>query len=827
MKNFLPLVLLLISGNLFAQRPANTYRASAPSIKGKVTGRLIDAESNEPLAFASVAIYDPKKNKAINGTITGDDGRFKLTNIPLGSYELQISFVGYDQKTLPVQLTPKNPDLNLNTIQMSGNLQQLEEVVVQGERELIETKIDKIVYNAEQDVANDGGDASDVLRRAPLLSVDLEGNVSLRGSQNVQILVNGKPSTMFAGNPGDALRAIPADQIKSVEVITSPSAKYDGEGTAGIINIITKKSNAEGFTGNVNLSVGNLSNRAVAGITAGKGRFGLNANGSAYYRIPQVGSTRLLRRDIIDDETRLLTEDGDNESDRLGFFATAGAFYDFNAYHSVTSSFRLRGFGSNRENTILGDFTDPVNAVDQRYERVSETDNLFSGYEWSIDYIYKIPGREGQELAVAYKIDGNVQDQDFTIRQEDLQGSDLALLRNERNVNDGDNQEITYQADYVHPIGDKVKIESGAKMVLRNVTSDFQYDLFNPISGEFEVDEANTDFLDYDQDVYAGYVSSTFKLGDKYGLIAGARYEFTEISGRFRDNDVAPFSNDYENVLPSITLSKKLGKATTTKISYARRIQRPNLRFINPFVNRENNRNTTQGNPALDPELTDQYELSYSTFVKGISINTAFFYRRTTDIIESFLQVDNEGVSNTIFQNVGTANSIGLNFFSSVTLFKIWTIRGGLNLFTYDATGNVNGESISNQAMLWNGNINSNVKLKKDWIIDIFGFYRSPRQTLQGFNPSFTLFTMGMRKEIWDKKGSIGITIVEPFFADKNFGSELEGDNFYQESETLIPFRSFGVNFRYKFGKLDFKQRQRRSKINNDDVQRSGDGQQF
>ena len=324
MKNFLPLVLLLISGNLFAQRPANTYRASAPSIKGKVTGRLIDAESNEPLAFASVAIYDPKKNKAINGTITGDDGRFKLTNIPLGSYELQISFVGYDQKTLPVQLTPKNPDLNLNTIQMSGNLQQLEEVVVQGERELIETKIDKIVYNAEQDVANDGGDASDVLRRAPLLSVDLEGNVSLRGSQNVQILVNGKPSTMFAGNPGDALRAIPADQIKSVEVITSPSAKYDGEGTAGIINIITKKSNAEGFTGNVNLSVGNLSNRAVAGITAGKGRFGLNANGSAYYRIPQVGSTRLLRRDIIDDETRLLTEDGDNESDRLGFLPRPG-----------------------------------------------------------------------------------------------------------------------------------------------------------------------------------------------------------------------------------------------------------------------------------------------------------------------------------------------------------------------------------------------------------------------------------------------------------------------------------------------------------------------
>ncbi|MEO0554052.1 MAG: TonB-dependent receptor [Bacteroidota bacterium] len=820
--NLLTIILLACCLITYAQRPTSSYggsRGAVSSIKGKVAGKLIDNSSKEALGFASVALIDPAKNKTINGAITDEDGRFKLSNVPVGNYELKISFIGYEAKSIPVTLTEKKPDVNLETVSMAGNLQQLDEVVVEGERELVENKIDKIVYNAERDVANAGGDASDVLRRAPLLSVDLEGNVSLRGSQNVQILVNGKPSSMFAGNAGDALRAIPADQIKSVEVITSPSAKYDGEGTAGIINIITKKANVEGFTGNVNLSAGNLSNRGVLGITAGKGRFGFNANGSAYYSVPRNGSTYFLRRDDVGAETRTLTENGDNESDRLGFFTTASAFYDFNAFHSLSSSFRLRGFSSNRDNDVIADFSDPANNTFQEYNRITETENLFSGYEWSLDYIYKVPEQKGREIAISYKIDGNVQDQDFRIKQNDLISDDTSLFRDERSLNDGDNTETTYQIDYTHPVNDNLKLESGAKMVRRNVTSDFRY-LENNM-----VDEQSTDFLDYDQNVYAAYASGNFKIGKNYGLIAGARYEFTEIAGRFRDNDIEPFSNDYENILPSLTFNRKFGRTTSAKVSYSRRIQRPSLRVINPFENRLNNLNVSSGNPALEPELTDQYEFTYSTFVKKMSINVSLFYRRTTDIIESVLLVDSEGVGRTTFQNVGTANSVGTNIFTSATLLKVWTLRGGINLFTYDATGTIDDQRVTNQAVLWNGNINSNIKLPNDWVIDIFGFYRAPRQTLQGVNPSFSIFSMGIRKQIWEKRGSIGLRIVEPFFPNKSFGSELSGDTFFQESETLIPFRSFGINFSYKFGKLDFKQRQRRSKIRNNDIERSGDSQ--
>ncbi|MEO1051631.1 MAG: TonB-dependent receptor [Bacteroidota bacterium] len=821
------LCLVLITQVAWAQRPGGGRGGygGGPKIMGKVTGVLVDSATNEALPFASVVLSDPKTKKDVNGVVTGEDGSFKLTNVPVGSYVLKMSFVGYELKTFPVQLTPKNPDFSFKNIKLKSTSTILSDVVVEGEQELIVNKIDKIVYNAERDVANAGGDASDVLRRAPLLSVDLEGNVSLRGNSNVQILVNGKPSSMFATNPADALRVIPADQIKSVEVITTPSAKYDGEGTAGIINIITKKKTIQGIQANLNASVGVLSNRGVLGVNGGKGRFGFNANGSTFYSWPRNGSTTFLREDFIDDQTRTLAENGTSRSTRLGFFGSGGLFYDFNAYHSLSSSFRVRGFKSNNDATFNTIFVDPFNNLDQNYQRSSLNESLFSGYELSLDYVIKFPKHKDRELSFAYKLDGNVQNQDFEITQMDLIGNDLSLFRDERNDNDGDNDESTIQVDYVHPVNKNFKLETGIKAVIRDVRSDFIYEIFDTEANVFEVAPGQTDLFSYDQDVAAAYVSGNFKIGKNVGLVAGARYEYTSIEGRFRDIE-QPFQNDYENWLPSIILSRKVGKLSTVKTSYNRRIQRPGLRFINPYVQLDNNRNVSQGNPELRPELTDQYEVSYSTFFKKSSINASLYFRRTSDIIESFLDVDAEGISNTTFRNIGERNSVGLNLFTSTTLLKVWTIRGGINLFTYNASGRVDGRTLTNDAILFSGNLNSNIKLKKGWIIDMFGFYRARRQTLQGFNPSFSIFSMGFRKSMWDDKGSLGVRIVEPFFANKVFGSELSGPNYFQFSERSIPFRSFGVNVTYKFGKLDFRQRQRRSRIRNDDLkQGDNDGQ--
>lgn len=820
MKKSLGVILgLLVAVSFLVAQPGGRGSYGRPiqsSIKGKISGQLLDEKTNTSVEFATVAVKDPTTGKVINGGLTEAGGNFKLQNVPIGNYAIEFSFVGYAPKSVMVEMTPKKPDVDLGEVSLSPDVQALEAVVVEGKRDIFENKIDRLVYNAEQDIGNSGGDATDVLRRTPLLTVDLEGNVSLRGSQNIQILVNGKPSTMFATNPGDALSMIPSDQIKSVEVITSPSAKYDGEGTAGIINIITKKTGPEGFTGNINLSLGNLNNRGSAGITAGKGRFGFNASGSSYWSIPRDGTSMLYREDSFDGQSRVLEENGVQETQRIGFFANAGAFYDFNAYNSLTTSFRLRGFSSDRTGTFLTTYEDPLASINQEYERFTDNSVLFSGYEWSLDYIKKF-AQEGREFSLAYKIDGNVQDQNSVITQDDLTLlNDPSLFRDERNLNDGNNKEVTYQADYVHPFSDKFKLEMGGKAIVRNVDSDFGFSSLDPRTGEYQDIAARTDIFYYDQDVYAGYVSTQVTLPAKIGMIAGVRYESTAIGGSFQ-NIEDPFENTYENWLPSLTMSKTFGRGKTVKFGYSKRIQRPGLRQINPFVVVDNNRLITYGNPTLDPELNDQLEVSYSTFSKGTVVNVAVFYRKTTDMIESIRLSTDTDVAETTFLNVGENNSVGLNLFSSTKLFKIWTLRAGFNAFTYDATGTINGNAVANQAILFNANGSSTIQLKKDWTIEGFGFYRAPRQTIQGFNPSFSIWSLTLQKKIWDDRGKLGVRVIEPLKANKSFGSELSGENFYQISDFTIPFRSYGITFSYKFGKLDFNQRSRRSKINNND----------
>ena len=817
-RTILLLTTWIVGFHILAQPGGGAYgRNAQPKILGKITGSLIDENEGVGVEYATVAVKEPNTGKIINGGLTETGGSFRLVEIPVGTYQVEFSFVGYTPIAVQVELTPKKPDFDLGVVKIQPDVKALEEVVIEGQREVYENKIDRLVYNAEQDIGNAGGDATDVLRRTPLLNVDLEGNVSLRGSQNVQILVNGKPSTMFATNPGDALSMIPSDQIKSVEVITSPGAKYDGEGTAGIINIITKKSGPEGFNGNLNLSLGNLQNRGNAGISAGKGRFGINASGSGNYSIPRDGTSMLYREDILNGQSRILEENGVQKTNRLGFFGTVGAFYDFNAFNSLTTSFRLRGFSSNRDGSFLTTYNDPILGLNQEYDRYTDNTTLFSGYEWSLDYIKKFPQQEGREFSLSYKIDGNIQDQNSDIRQKDLTvANDPSLFRDEVNFNDGNNQEITYQMDYTHPLNDKIKIEAGAKAIIRNVDSDFRFDTLDNATGNYLTVADRTDIFYYDQDVYAGYLSTQWTLPSKIGLIAGLRYETTSIGGSFRDVE-NPFENDYQNLLPSVTLSKTFGMGKTLKASYARRIQRPGLRQINPFVQVDNNRLISFGNPLLEPELSDQYEISYNTFKKGTVVNASVFYRQTTDLIESIRQSTNTDVVETTFLNVGTNNSVGVNLFSSTKLFKIVTLRAGINVFTYNATGQINGRPVSTSAILFNANSGGNIQLKKDWTIEGFGFYRAPNQTIQGYNPSFSIWSLALQKEIWDKRGTFGFRVVEPLKANKSFGSELSGENFYQESDFTIPFRSFGIVFAYKFGKLDFRQRERRTKINNTD----------
>lgn len=792
--------------------PYGGNRSQGPTITGKISGILIDTTTNNPIEFATIVLVDPKTEKEINGALSEPDGSFKLQDVKNGNYILKISFLGYETKTLTgVETTLKDPDLDLGNVFLSPTGINLEEVTVTGEAALVETKIDKLVYNAEKDLTTSGGDASDVLRRVPLLSVDLEGNVSLRGSSNIQILINGRPSTLFAANIGDALKTINADQIKSVEVITTPSAKYDGEGSAGIINIITKKKNAQGITGSLRGNLGNRNSSGNANLNVVRGRFGVNANAGVRWAWPREGSTSFYREDGPVDARRILQQSGPNTSVFRIYNGSVGAFYDFNAYNSLTSSLRFNGFGRGGEGVITGSLVDPRLNINQTFTRETDNNNLRSGFDWTTDFkkTYKQPEKE---LVFAFQVSGAGSDTENTI----IQTGDNP--RNETNNNDGLNLEYTLQTDYVLPITPALKMETGAKAVLRDIDSDYTFERFDPDLERYVLRQELTNNFFYDQDVLAGYLQFNLKIGEKYGLLLGGRYEHTTIQGEYLQ-DLPSFENQYDNFLPTIILNRQLKSFSSVKLGYTRRIQRPSLFFINPYTQLNDPNNITFGNPTLAPELVDQVELTYNTFFKGISLNLSTYYRQTSDIIESFLTIaDDSQVSTTTFLNIGRNRSVGANLFTSVTLFKKWQVRGGINVFTYNGEGVVGGNRITNEAILWNGNLSSTLSLKGDWRIEAFGFFRSPQQTLQGFNPSFSIFSIGARKE-FSKRFSLGIQIVQPFSDDKTFPSELSGPTFYQRSEFVIPFRSFGITASYNFGKLDFRQQRRRgSTIDNDDL---------
>lgn len=818
----------LTFAGLYAQNPnwQRSGKPNDPGITGKITGRVVDSLTQEPIGYATVYLTSPRmKGKEVNGNITEDNGKFKLENVKMGVYDLHIAFLGYSEKIIKgVELTPEKPDEKFDDIFLVTDNILLSEVEVVEEAPLVETKIDKIVYNAEKDVTNAGGDASDVLRKVPLLSVDLEGNVSLRGSQNIRILINGKPSGMFSGSVADALKMIPADQIKNVEVITSPSAKYDGEGSAGIINIITKKKQVQGFNGSVRTSVGTRQNNGNLSLNAAKGRLGFNANTGFWYSWPADG-INIFERQEFDDQGLLfstLNQSGITRNSRIGFYGRVGAVYDINAYHNITSSVNFRGHRFDRNGNIESFFTPDVRELlVEATGRNTDGNTLRSGYDWNTDYIRTFKDAPGREFSLSFQLNGDISEVKTDIaRSGNIRNFNLL----ERQFNDGDNKEYTFQTDYVHPFNETVKLEIGAKSVLRRIDSDYTYEIFEEDIASYRIDPGRTNFFHYEQDVYAGYASFSFNLPNEIGIIAGARYENTDIKGDF-ESQINPFDNGYGNLLPSLIISKKLKQFQSIKLSYNQRIQRPSLFFINPYREDSDRRNVSFGNPKLDPETVHQLEAGYNTFVKGIVFNMAVYYRHTQDLIESILDVDEDGISFTTYDNIGTNNSIGANAFASATIKRIWTIRGNFDIYTYDAESTRPDLQLDNKGIMYNAFLSSSLNFKNGLKGEIFGFFRSPRRTLQGENPSFSMYSFGLEKELFKKRGSIGIRVVEPFQDNKKFTTELRGDDFYQFSEFEIPFRSFGINFNYTFGKLDFKAKSGRTKIRNNDLKGGEDNQ--
>ncbi len=809
-------ILLFLSGisGIYAQGMGG---AGSQAVTGKITGTILDSLTRTPIDYATVSLGRAGSTKTTNGALTDEKGSFKIENISAGVYRVTIAFLGYQTKVLDsVKTTPAKPDLNLGRIMLAPNKTMLNEVVVTGTAPIIENKIDKLVYNAEQDVAIAGGNATDVLRKVPLLSVDFEGNVSLRGSQNVRVLINGKPSGSMANNMADALKAIPADQIKNVEVITSPSAKYDAEGTSGIINIITKKNNLAGVSGSVNGGVGTRQNSGNINLNAKTGRLALTANGGGFYSWPQTSSISFNRTNIAGTQT--ISQAGQSKTDRLAVNGSIGADYDFNSFNSFSSNVRLNGFSNSADGSNLNQ--NSFNGAMTNFTRLSDNQMQMNGIDWSSDYLHKFKKKD-QQISIAYQFTNSNQNSDYT--------TDFSnTIIDEYGDNNADNTENTIQIDYTHPFK-KVTFETGLKGILRDIVSDNQTRNFNSSTSIFTPISSRTYIYDYNQHVYSAYATFAFTLAKKFGIRAGARYEDTEIKGNARSVGAAsPFNSSYFNLVPSFVVSRTFKNFSTVKLSYNQRLQRPSLFYLNPFLNSADIFNQSQGNPALKPELSHNVEFNYSMFVKSSVLNASVYYRRTNDIIESFVipvSVTDPATGNiasgsrTTFRNVGSNNSVGFNFFGQINPVKPLTLRGNFNVFTYDINAN-SGFTVTNTntQLIYNAFLMGSYVFPKGLTFETFLITNSPRQTSQGKNPSFNMWNLGLKKEIMKKKGSIGLTIIDPFNENKNFRQNITGADFVQSSNFSVPFRSFGTSFSYRFGKLTMQAPRKKRGVTNDDL---------
>ena len=794
---------------------------ATPKGSAKIIGFLLDSTDSKPVEFATLALINTKTNKPVDGTVADGVGKFTLNKVAVGSYKIVVSFIGYDSKTVFVNITEKNDDRDLGVIKLQQSSKMLSEVTVEGQRALIEERVDRTVYNAEKDASNKGGDATDVLKKVPMLSVDLDGNPSLRGSTSVKVLINNKPSTIMASNIADALRQIPADMIKTVEVITSPSAKYDAEGSAGIINIVTKKNTLQGLTlsfdssagvrgSNLSLN-GNFRNKNWGLSLGGFGRSEYNVNG-------KFESTQLTQNMGV--ETRNVQT---AESRREGLFGNyqLGFDWDINKFNSITSSVR---FGLRNGNNWQDGLQQVRNGVLTSLRNTNSLDES-ANVDINVDYTHTFE-KPQKEFSILSMYSRNNRSNDFYNLIMNTKSTMSEILSSIKNENGSYNEEATFQMDYQTPVAKNQLLEFGTKGILRNVTSDYKSFTAGSNGIYTQVNSAilPSNVFDYNQNIYSTYGSYTLTTKNKWSIKTGARYEYTDITASFLkkegQNTVIPA---YGVLVPSFNMSKTF-KSGTWRFSYNRRIQRPGIQNLNPNVNATNPLNISTGNPNLAPEYTNNYEVSYSKFIKQTYISTSFFMRNTTGAINQIREVFGDTVKTTS-RNIGNEDAYGMNINLNVNLSNKLMIGGGGDLSYLVLANNVADPLLNarNEGLQTNFRVFGNYNIGNGWGAQVFSFYRVNQIQLQGSQGGFGIYSLSFKKDFKNKKGSIGFG-AENFLTPDGFviRNETKTATINQVSENTLRNMNFKINFSYRIGKMSFGPTKKKKSVNNDDTKGEG-----
>jgi ferric enterobactin receptor len=793
---------------------------------GKITGIVADASTKNPIEFATVALINPDTGKPIDGGICDARGRFTINKVNEGKYTLSISFMGYEAREIKdIVVNREKTSVELPPVLLNPSVKLLEEITVEGEKELIEERVDRTIYNAELDDTAKGGDATDVLRRVPMLSVDLDGNLSMRGNQNVTVLINNKPSSIMAASVADALRQIPADQIKSVEVITSPSARYDAEGSAGVINIVTKKNTLQGLSLNIDSGVGIRGSNL--GLNGGyrKGKFGFTLGGWGRSQYNVTGAFENEQLTTNEDGTQILnTQRAETLNKRLFGSYTLGMDYDINDKSYIIGSVRFGARNSNvyQDGLITRSFIN--DALTNSSLRNVQVSDLSGTVDVNFNYT-KLFDKPQEEFSILGLYSRNKRNNDFL--NQILDENTFDITNRIKNLNDSYNHEIAFQADYQKPINKNQMIEVGVKETMRRVISDFDFQVADGATGPY-ISVGNgrlNNSLNYDQNITAGYFSYTYNTQKSYSFKTGVRYEYTIINANFQDQEDIEIPN-YGVLVPSINVSKRLKNGNFLKAAYNRRIQRPSLVFLNPNIQASNPLNITIGNPELEPEFTNNFELSYNTRLKGAMLNFSAFARNTGNAIQRIRDIEGLDTIRTTFQNIGLENAYGLSIFSNVNLSQKFTMNGGGDVY-YATLSNNDPNPLFNAANEgWVANVRGfgSYKINEQWALQFFGFYRARQVQLQGFQGGFGIYSLSVRKDLKNKKGSYGLGIENFFAASIRVNNELNSPVLAQRSVNRLDNIGARVNFSYRLGKMnsDPNPRRRRRTITSDDLKEGG-----
>ncbi len=793
--------------------------------KVKITGTVIEKTSKQPLEYATITITDSKNPKVISGGITNAKGGFAIEVAP-GIYNIKIEFISFKAVEFNNRTFEKNSDLG--TIVLSEDAAVLNEVVVRAEKSTVEIKLDKKVYNVGQDMIVKGGTVSNVLENVPSVTVDVEGNVSLRGNENVRIFIDGRPSNSL--NMAEALRQIPADAIDKVEVITNPSARYDAEGGAGILNIVLKKGKNLGFNGSFIASTGIPETYGLSGDLNFKTKK-LNFFTSTGYNYRTSEGAGLTYSQLLDSNKNTIgytNEDKNTERIRKGISSKTGVEWTVAPNTFWTNSISYRDDrGSNNDLVNYNSFDGSYNFISKRY-RLSEGDDNGNDTEFASNFLKNF-NDNGHKLTVDFSYATNNDTENALITDETLNSNTPATY--DTTFNKQKQNMIQVQTDYVLPFENGSQFEMGYKGNFNNLDNIYSVttdDQGNPINSFL----SNT--LEYNERINALYTQYGFKL-KKISYLFGLRWEDTKIDVNLLDTQNFN-TKKYNNFFPSAFINYEISDESSVSLSYSKRLSRPRGRFLNPATNYSSNINLFRGNPDLDPSFTDKFDLGYLKKWEKVTFSTSMFFENTKDVF-SFVRtetgdyVGNNPVVLSSPINLAKEQQFGFEFTLNYNPTKRWKLNSSFNLSNSKTTGsytytNVNNEvktqELNNEAFSWFSRVSSRLTLpyKIDWQIN--GMYFGPRKTAQGKSLGNYVINTGFSKDVLKDKGTIAFNVSD-LFNSRKMKNDVNLPSVISYSEYQWRRRQFNLSFTYRLNmkKTDKPKQQR----NNNDG--GGDGGEF